>query len=113
MSTLTPNALQAKITAIPGLLVLDLRSPDEFAQGAIAGAKNLHWSPDLAEKIAARVPRSTEVVFVCAWGHKSAIATIALRREGFRHVSYLDGGLEAWGLAGMSLAKAEHPAAAP
>ena len=43
-------------------------SPAEFETGTIPGARNLPWSDGIAETIAARVPRSTPVVFVCAWG---------------------------------------------
>ena len=103
MSALKPTELSSKLAGTPPPLVIDLRSPEEFAAGSIPGAKNLPWSPECAEQIAARVPRATGVVFICAWGHRSAVATIALRREGFRHVAYLEGGLEAWGLAGFSL----------
>ena len=103
MSALRPNDLAHALTQTPAPLVVDVRSAEEFASGSIAGARNLPWSDDLAEIVAKDLPRDARIVFVCAWGHRSVVASIAMRRHGFRHVGFLDGGLEAWGLAGKPL----------
>ena len=111
MSAIRPNQLQALQAEQPQTILIDLRTPGEFEAGTIPGARNLPWSDGLAETIAARVPRSTPVVFVCAWGHRSVVASISLRRQGFTTVAYLEGGLESWGLSGMTVERGrpEHP----
>lgn len=106
MSAIRPQDLHAALSETPSPLVIDVRSAAEFAAGTIAGARNLPWSDGLAERLASELPRDVRVIFVCGWGHRSVVATIGMRREGFRNVAFLDGGLEAWGLAGKPLVRA-------
>jgi rhodanese-related sulfurtransferase len=100
MSALRPKELEAALRESPPPRVIDVRSAAEFAAGSIPGAENLPWADDLAEVVAASMDPLAQVIFVCAWGHRSVVASIALRRLGFRRVGYLEGGLEAWGLSG-------------
>lgn len=89
----------------PSLIVIDVREPDEFAVATIPGAASAPFDDDTAARLAHLLgDRRKPVVFVCSWGHRSAVASIALRRQGFRDVSYLEGGLEAWGCAALPVA---------
>lgn len=106
MSAMKPRELEAVLAGPETAVVVDLRTPEEFAGGTIVGARNLPWADDLAAQLAAELPREARIIFVCAWGHRSVVAAIAMRREGFRRVSYLEGGLEAWGLAGLPTTRA-------
>lgn len=100
MAAIKAQMLRARMEREPELLVIDVREPEEFAQATLPGAFNAPFDEHTASGVAHYAgDRRRPVVFVCAWGHRAAIATIALRREGFRDVSYLEGGLEAWGFA--------------
>ncbi len=104
MPPITPHALRQKMEAAePRLVVVDVRDPDAFARGTIPGAVNVPYDQGVAALIARQVDRRRPVVLVCGWGHRSAIAKISVAREGFRDVTYLEGGLEAWGLNGLPI----------
>ncbi|HVO29927.1 MAG TPA: rhodanese-like domain-containing protein [bacterium] len=110
MSAIRPKELEALLAKRPAPIVIDLRSRAEFEAGSIAGARNLPWADDLAARLAGELERTTPIVVVCAWGHRSVVASIALRREHFRDVRFLDGGMESWGLAGLPIVRVERRA---
>ena len=77
-------------------VVLDVRSPEEFAKGHIPGAVNVDiHSPDFAAK-AAQFDKKQPILVNCHAGSRGAIASAELARLGFKTVCNLDGGLAAW-----------------
>jgi rhodanese-related sulfurtransferase len=77
-------------------VVLDVRSPEEFAKGHVPGAVNIDInSPDFAAK-AAQFDKKQTILVNCHAGSRGAIASAELARLGFKTVCNLDGGLEAW-----------------
>lgn len=78
--------------------VLDVREPDEFEEGHIAGATLLPLG-QLPRRMA-EVPRNRPVVCVCAVGGRSARATDYLRQHGVQALN-LRGGMRAWTMAGL------------
>jgi rhodanese-related sulfurtransferase len=77
-------------------VVLDVRSPEEFAKGHIPGAVNADInSPDFAVK-AAQFDKKQTILVNCHAGSRGAIASAELARLGFKTVCNLDGGLDAW-----------------
>ena len=80
------------------IAILDVREPDEWDDGHIAGA---HWIPlgDLEDRFSELDP-SREWVCVCHVGQRSAMAAGLLQEEGFR-VGNLLGGMAAWASAGL------------
>ena len=103
MSAIRPNELAQVLSQEPRPIVIDVRSPEEFSCGSIPGSRNLPWSDELADILTRDLPKEARIVFVCAWGHRSVVASISMKRHGFRHVGFLEGGLEAWGLAGKPI----------
>jgi thiosulfate/3-mercaptopyruvate sulfurtransferase len=86
-----------------GLIVLDVRSPEEYAgtmgapcdprQGHIPGARNLEVNEILgltADELRARVgaPEGAEVIAYCHSGSRSAHAVTALRAAGYAARNY-------------------------
>jgi len=84
-----------------GLIVLDVRGPEEFAgrlgapcdprQGRIAGAQNLDIQELVtltAEQIRQRLPGAAEVVAYCHSGSRSALAVQILRAAGIDARNY-------------------------
>jgi rhodanese-related sulfurtransferase len=63
-------------------LLLDVREPDEFARGHVAGAVNLPLS-----QLRARwneLPRQREIWISCGVGQRAYFATRFLRQHGYR-----------------------------
>jgi phage shock protein E len=67
-----------------GALVLDVRTPGEFAAGAYPGAINIPVQ-ELARRVA-EVPRGRPIVVYCAAGIRSAWAERFLRMQGHAEV---------------------------
>jgi rhodanese-related sulfurtransferase len=96
--------------------IVDVREPEEFADGHIPGAVNIplgrleievHSLPAVVEREGdTRSLRERPVVLYCLSGGRSARAAAALRRLGFSNPVSLAGGILAWTGDG-------HPVAVP
>ncbi|RIH89424.1 MBL fold metallo-hydrolase [Calidithermus roseus] len=76
------------------VVVLDVRGADEYAQGHIPGALNLHAGRVM--KNLGRIPKDKPVVLHCLGGDRSSTAVSALLSAGFTNVINLTGGIRAW-----------------
>src|SRR5436305_8817981 len=84
------------ITASPGTVVLDVREPDEYEQGALPGAVHLPRG-HLESKIETQVSdRSTPIVIHCASGVRSAFGAKTLQELGYTDVVSMSGGFNKW-----------------
>ncbi len=79
-----------------GTVVLDVREPDEYEQGAIPGAIHIARG-NLESGIESRVPsRDTPIVVHCAGGARSAFAARTLEELGYTNVVSMAGGFNKW-----------------
>lgn len=95
---------QQKIKATAGVQLLDVRSPDEFAQGYIPGAKNINYSSLDFRAQVAKLDKKRPVLVYCLSGIRSARAVSILREMGFQ-VQDLAGGFRAWASQGLPIEK--------
>jgi phage shock protein E len=94
-----------KLIAEKKVVVLDVRTPKEFAAGHIAGATNINFrSADFAKAIAGLDTNQTYLVH-CAVGGRSTQALPVFEQLQFQSIYHLDGGLKAWEKAGLPVAK--------
>lgn len=91
-----PVKAKALLESDKSVVLLDVRTPEEFKAGYIAGAILLPYS-DINEKEAAAVipTKDTVVVVYCRSGRRSAIAVTMLRDLGYKTVWDL-GGIIDW-----------------
>ena len=82
------------------LHVLDVREPDEWRAGHIAGAQHIPLG-ELSARIA-EVPKDMPILAVCRHGSRSGSAARGLRQLGYT-VENLEGGVTAWKQAGLPL----------
>jgi rhodanese-related sulfurtransferase len=82
------------------LHLLDVREPDEWLAGHIAGAQHIPLG-ELRERLA-EVPKDRTVLAVCRSGSRSEAATRGLRTLGYT-AENLEGGVTAWKRAGLPL----------
>ena len=81
-------------------VLLDVRTPEEFAQGHIPGAINIDVNGDFAGGIADLDKGATYAVY-CRSGNRSAAALSAMEEAGFTSAFHLAGGIGAWERAGF------------
>ena len=91
----------AERVAEDGTVVLDVRTPAEFAQGHLPGAVNVDLqSADFQERIG-ELDRDERYAVYCQSGNRSGQALTAMVGEGFSDVAHLEGGIGAWQAAGL------------
>jgi rhodanese-related sulfurtransferase len=101
---IAPADLDALLHAPNAPLIVDVRTPDEFRVGHIAGALNVqHDTIDEARWAATHSERDDEVVLYCGTGRRAGIAQQTLESMGWYHTRVLTGGIEAWTKAGLPL----------
>jgi len=92
VDTAGAEALRAR----PGTVVLDVREPDEYEQGAIPGSVHIARG-NLESNIEGRVPdHDTPLVVICAGGVRSAFAAKTLAELGYTDVVSVQGGFNRW-----------------
>jgi len=82
-------------------LVLDVRTPEEFAAGHVPGAVNIPHT-EVAARLAEIEPESARgVVVYCERGPRAEKSARALGEAGVRDVRLLDGNMQGWREAGL------------
>lgn len=82
-----PPAEVSKMLAQPTVVLLDVRTPAEFAAGHLAGAQNLDFrAPDFAQQVAKLASQKTYVLY-CASGNRSSQAAVIMQEKGFQKVT--------------------------
>jgi phage shock protein E len=67
-----------------GAVIVDVRTPDEFRDGAYPGAKNIPLG-DLGRRLS-EIPKDKPVVLYCASGARSSSAARAMKQAGYADV---------------------------
>lgn len=96
---INPQEYQSAFASTDHLLI-DVRTPEEFASGHIAGAVNIPLADIQAGT--AQIPTDQEVVLYCRSGNRSNQARSILNQRGYTSVYDL-GGVIAWQAAGLPL----------
>lgn len=86
----------AKLIAQPDVIILDVRTVEEFAEGHIEGALNIDQAQgDFIAKAKASLPVDKAIAVYCRSGRRSGSAAEKLAAEGYKVVN-LGGGIIAW-----------------
>jgi phage shock protein E len=95
--TMTGDELASRLAAGEAPLVLDVRTPEEFATGRIPGAINIPHT-ELSARLDELGPdaRERELVVYCRSGARAAVAEAILRDADFSNVRHLEGDMTAW-----------------
>jgi phage shock protein E len=98
-SSLSPTEFAAA-AKLPDTILLDVRTPSEFAAGHIPGAVNIDVeSATFLEAVAMLEPGKAYAIY-CRSGNRSKTAMAAMGQAGFSHLFDLTGGIGAWQSAG-------------
>ena len=102
IETISP-AEAGEIVGSAGLVVLDVRTPEEFGAGRLAGAVNLDFYAATFADDLAGLDREAPYLLYCRSGNRSAEAREMMRSLGFLEVHEIAGGIVAWAEAGLPL----------
>jgi rhodanese-related sulfurtransferase len=95
-------AFEAK-TQEPGVVILDVRTKEEFAEGHIANAININVESDTFLSQIAKLDKSKTYAVYCRSGRRSADAVAKMSNEEFISLANLNGGVIDWANAGLPL----------
>lgn len=87
----------------PGVVVLDVRTPGEFATGHIQGAINIDVEGATFDSKIAQLDKSKEYAIYCRSGRRSAVAADKMASAGFNKLTNLESGIISWQGAGYPL----------
>lgn len=94
--TIDTNNAKAILNAKKQPVIIDVRTPEEFAQGHIKGAKNINFlDADFTNEIK-RLDSNKEYLIYCRSGTRSAKAQKVMEANGVAKIYNLDGGYNAW-----------------
>jgi len=100
---LSPSEAGDLIRKEPGVFLLDVRTPGEFLDTRIAGARLIPI--DQLPARTAEIPKDRSILVYCAVGYRSSNAVRFLLSRGYKKVYNLYGGIWAWQLAGQPVTK--------
>ena len=90
----------AKKVSNKSIVLLDVRTPAEFASGHISGATNIDFESGTFESDIQKLDKSKSYAVYCRSGNRSGQATSLMAKDGFSTVFNLEGGLINWQSAG-------------
>lgn len=104
VETVDPAAALEIVEAAPeGLVILDVRTPEEFAEARLPGAINVDfYAPDFRDRLDA-LDKDVPYVLYCRSGSRSATVRELMRELGFREVHEIGGGILRWTAEGLPL----------
>jgi len=100
----TPAQVDSKLKANSSVILLDVRTPDEFAEGHIANAINIDVNSSSFEQQCSKLDKKKSIYVYCLAGVRSKKAAIILKKKGYQVVS-MSGGIKAWTASGRPVTK--------
>jgi rhodanese-related sulfurtransferase len=91
--------------AEPGVVTLDVRTPGEFAEGYIEGARLINFQSGNFENEIATLDKSATYAVYCRSGNRSGQAVKVMQAAGFTNVFNMNGGVIDWANAGLPLVR--------
>lgn len=95
VTDVSPSAA-ADVLAKPGVTVIDVRTPAEFASGHLKGAVNIDVEAAGFDDAIGKLPKDGTYLVYCRSGNRSAVATSKMADLGFSTVDNLQGGITQW-----------------
>lgn len=86
-------------------LILDVRTPEEFAAGHIAHAVNIPHDQLAARLAEIRSHAGDDVLLYCRSGRRAGLAAETLSKAGFTKLHHLTGDMQGWEAAGLPVEK--------
>lgn len=109
---LNPEAFYDKMQSSPESVLIDVRSADEYNDGALLNAININYNDDQFQSKIKKLDVNKTYFVYCLSGGRSASAVSYMRDNGFKNVYELKGGIMAWKKANLNVTDPKHVIAA-
>jgi len=107
--TVTEIGADSMKTMITGehAVILDVRTPEEYAQGHIPGAINIDYQNEKFSAGLDTLNRDLEYHVYCRSGRRSGESVEIMKQKGFTKIYHLQGGILEWEEKGYPVKKEE------
>jgi rhodanese-related sulfurtransferase len=92
-------------TNTKSMVVVDVRTPEEFQQGHVPNAINVPLSDIIDNPAILTSSKGKPIVLYCRSGYRAGKAAEALHKEGHQNLRHLEGDIQGWLKAGLSVEK--------
>jgi phage shock protein E len=92
-------------TAESGVVILDVRTPGEFTEGYIEGARLIDFQSGNFENEIATLDKNATYAVYCRSGNRSGQAVKVMQDAGFANVFNMNGGVIEWANVGLPLVR--------
>ena len=100
-----PADASAMLKERPEAVVLDIRTPDEFSKGHIAGAINVDYKGDGFDAEIAKLDKAVPYIMHCASGGRSGKSLSKFKSLGFEKIYHLEAGFSGWEAEGLPVSQ--------
>ncbi|MBF0434211.1 MAG: rhodanese-like domain-containing protein [Magnetococcales bacterium] len=106
VGSLSVHDLSKRLADSPPVVVIDVRTPGEYAQGHVAVAR-LYPLSSLKSQMAEikKVVRDQDVAVICRSGNRSLMGSVILKRSGLQKVYNVNGGMTHWESQGYPVSR--------
>ena len=105
LSSLSAGEFSTLLSQKPDLILLDVRTPSEYAEGHLPKSVNVDvLAPDFEQRAEAVLGKQRSVALYCRSGHRSHAAAALMQSRGFKVVE-LKGGYLGWVSEGLPVEK--------
>ena len=87
------------------LIIVDVRTPEEFKQGHVPNAINFLLSKIIDNPATLIFSKIKSIVLYCRSGYRASKATEILNKNAYQYLLHLEGDMQAWLKAGLSVEK--------
>jgi rhodanese-related sulfurtransferase len=87
------------------LVIIDVRTPAEFQQGHVPNAINVPLSEIIDNPAILNASKGKPIVLYCRSGYRAGKAAEALHKDGHQNLRHLEGDMQSWLKAGLSVEK--------
>ena len=94
--SVTVKEFSEKLAENPDAVLIDVRTPGEYADGHLQNAVNIDWKGNDFDTQVSNLDKSKPVYLYCLSGGRSTAAANFLKDEGFSEVIEMDGGMMKW-----------------
>ena len=104
-SNLAVNQVSEMLADSQEIVLIDVRTPEEFQQGHLEGATLINFYDANFQEELKKLDSTKKYVVYCRSGGRSSKSVKAMKKMGFNDVYNMSGGVLAWQRAELELAK--------